>query len=147
MKKLFFLFVVLFGGILVASADDDVYAHDASVLPTTARSVIENSFKAKVSLVKIEKKRGRVKEYEVMLADSTEISFDSAGNWKNVEVSGGKPVPAAFIPQKVRDYVAKHHKGMKIVGIEKDRGGYDIELSDGTDIEFNKDGSFKRYDD
>lgn len=146
MKKLFFLFAVLIGGILAASADD-TYAHDSSALPPVARSVIENSFKSKVSLVKIEKTIGRVKEYEVILTDGTEISFDREGNWKNVEVSGGKSVPAVFIPQKVRDYVAKHHKGMKIVGIEKDRGGYDVELSNGIDIEFKKDGSFKRYDD
>lgn len=146
MKKLFLFFAVLLGCALTVSAGD-TYAHDASVLPMAARSTIDNTFKAKVSLVKIEKTLGRVTEYEVILTDGSEICFDRDGNWKSVETNKSKSVPSTFIPKTMREHLNRYHKGVNIVGIEKDRGGYEVELANGMDIKYNKDGSFKRYDD
>lgn len=125
----------------------DTYAHDASVLPQAARTVISNNFKADVSLVNIDKDFGRISEYEVILTDGTEISFDRNGNWENVEVNNVKSVPTSMVPKTIRDYVAKQHAGQRIVGIDKERNGYDIELSNGIDMKFDKAGRFQRYDD
>ena len=146
MKKLFLAFVLALGFGAVASPGD-TYAHDASVLPQSAQSTISANFKSKVSVVKIEKDFGRVSEYEVTLSDGCEISFDRHGNWKNVEVNAAKSVPAAIVPQGIKDYVSSKHAGQRIVGIEKERNGYDIELSNGVDIKFNKEAQFVRYDD
>ena len=145
MKKIAFLLLIIAGAVTAANAKD-VYAHDASVLPVAARTTISNNFKAKVSVVKIEKDFGRANEYEVTLSDGTEISFDRAGNWENVETNKNKSVPATMIPKNIRDYVAKNHSGTRIVGIEKDRNGYEVELSNGIDIKFTKTGEFKKYD-
>lgn len=145
MKKITFMLLIMIGVISAASAKD-TYAHDASVLPKAARTTISNNFKSEVSLVKIDKDFGRVSEYEVILTDGTEISFDRDGNWYNVETSAAKSVPAAFIPKGISNFVAKNHKGARIVGIDKERNGYDVELSNGIDIKFNKAGEFRRYD-
>lgn len=145
MKKIAFL-LLMFAGAVTAANAKDVYAHDASVLPEAARTTISNNFKAKVSVVKIEKDFGRANEYEVTLSDGTEISFDRAGNWENVETNKNKAVPATIIPKNIRDYVAKNHSGTRIVGIEKGRNGYEVELSNGIDIKFTKAGDFKKYD-
>lgn len=123
------------------------YSHDASVLPEAARTTIANNCKAKVSVVKIDKDFGRISEYEVILNDGTEISFDTKGNWKNVETNKEKSVPSAFVPEGVRKYVAANHKGQRVVGIEKEHKGYDVELSNGIDMKFSLDGQFLRYDD
>lgn len=138
------MMLIAFGA---ASCQADTYAHDDSVLPVAAKSVIKKNFKAGVSLVKIDKDFGMVSEYEVILTDGSEITFDSKGNWKDVETAANKAVPAGFIPKGVSDFVAKNHKGVKIVGIEKDRNGYEVQLANGIDIKFNKDGAFKKYDD
>ena len=82
-----------------------------------------------------------------MLTDGTEISFDRQGNWKEVETSAQKSVPSAFVPAAAQRYVKEQHKGQHIVGIERTRGGYDVELSNGIDIKFNDAGSFVKYDD
>ena len=125
----------------------DTYAHDASVLPKAAQTTLAKNFKAKVSLVKIDKDFGRISEYEVILMDGTEISFDRDGNWENVEVNNDKSVPSAFIPAAIANFVKQQQPGQRIVGIDKERRGYDVELSNGIDLKFDKQGNFLRYDD
>lgn len=146
LKKSFVALVAILGIIATACAGD-VYSHDDSALPKAAKTTIANNCKSKVSLVKIEKDFGSISEYEVVLQDGTEISFDSKGNWKKVEVNDTKGVPAVFIPNKIADFVKNAQNGQRIVGIEKDRKGYDVELANGVDMKFNTAGDFLRYDD
>lgn len=146
MKKFISALLIAFVATGIATARD-TYAHDASVLPTAAQTVLAQNFKAKVSVVKIEKDFGRVSEYEVILMDGTEVSFDAKGNWDNIEVNRDKKVPDSMVPAAIRDYVSKHQKGTRIIGIDKERRGYDIELSNGVEMKFDKAGNFLRYDD
>lgn len=145
MKKILLLLAALVMTLSVAARDE--ISHDPSVLPEAALSIIKNNFKAKVSFVKIDRDFGRVSDYEVILTDGSEIKFDREGNWKEVEGSAMSSVPSYFVLQPIRDYVAKNHKGAKIVGIDKERGGYEIALSNGIDIKFSEAGAFKKYDD
>lgn len=145
MKKLL-IAIMLLAGVSSAALARNEYAHDASVLPAAAQTVIKNNFKSTVSVVKIDKDFGRVSEYDVSLSDGSEISFDRQGNWKEVETNVNVAVPGAFIPQPVAAYIAKNHKGQKVVGIEKERSGYDVTLSNGIELKFNKNGGFVRYD-
>lgn len=146
MKKIFTLIMIL-TALALPSLARDRYAHDSAVLPQAAKSVLDKNFKSKVSVVKIDKDFGKISEYEVVMTDGTEVSFDSKGNWENVETSNTKSVPAYFIPEGVRKFVVKNQPGTKIVGIERERNGYDVSLSNGVDMKFNKQGEFVRYDD
>lgn len=144
MKKILLalMLAITFGGTSMA----DTYAHDDSVLPPAAKSVIKNNFKSAVSVVKIDKEFGRISEYDVVLNDGSEISFDSKGNWKDVEVNRSKSVPSAFVLQPIREYVKKNHPGQNIVGIEKGRNKIEVSLSNGIEIKFNEAGKFIKYD-
>lgn len=146
MKKLFISLIAIVGIAVCAQAKDS-YSHDAAVLPKAAQTTISQNFNSKVSVVKIDKDFGRISEYEVVLTDGTEITFDRNGNWDNIEVAGNKSVPSAFVPRTIRDYVDKNQSGMRIVGIDKERHGYDVELSNGIDMKFDTAGNFQRYDD
>ncbi len=146
MKKIILMLMAVLGLSATAMARD-TYAHDASVLPQSAQTMLSSNFKAKVSVVKIDKTLGRIDDYEVILTDGTEISFDRNGNWDNVETSNAKSVPAGLVPEIIRNYVSRNHSGVHIVGIDKEHHGYDVELSDGIDMKFDKDGRFLRYDD
>lgn len=145
MKKFALLLLIIVGAIGIAKAKDE-YAHDDTVLPAAAKSSIKKNFKSSVSVVKIDKDFGRISEYEVTLTDGSEITFDRNGNWKEVETNIGKQVPAAYIPAGVRDYVAKNQKGAHVVGIEKERNGYEVSLSNGIDMKFDRQGKFIRFD-
>lgn len=146
MKKLLLSMMAILGIAVMASAKD-TYVHDASALPQAARTTIANNFKAKVSVVKIDKDFGRISDYEVILTDGTEITFDRHGNWDNVEVNNSREVPAAFIPRGISDYVSRNQRGARIVGIDRERNGYDVELSNGVEMKFDKAGKFRGYDD
>lgn len=146
MKKLILALFVLLISAGVASARD-TYAHDASVLPKAAKAVVDKNFKSKVSVVKIDKDLGRVSEYEVVMTDGAEVTFDSKGNWKEVEVGVGASVPTGFVPKAIETYVTANHKGQHIVGIQKDRKKYEVELSNGIEMRFDLNGRFLRYDD
>ena len=129
------------------SARADEYAHDASVLPPAAQSILKKDFGSKVSVVKIDKTLGKVKEYEVVLMDGTEVSFDRAGNFKSVEVNRSQSVPKSVVNKNVARFVKDRHSGTNIVSYEVDRRGIEVELSNGIDIRFDKQGNFVRYED
>ncbi|MCM1152184.1 MAG: PepSY-like domain-containing protein [Muribaculum sp.] len=145
MKKILLLFALVIASLSACAGDK--YSHDASVLPTAAKTVLQKNFKARVNLVKIDKELGRVSEYEVILTDGSEITFDRNGNWKEVEVGRNKSVPSGFVLQPIQNYVKTNQKGARIVGIDKNRNGYEVELSNGVDIKFDNSGNFVRYDD
>ncbi len=146
MKRIALFAFVAILGFAVASARDS-YSRDVSVLPQAARTTIDTHFKSKVSVIKIDKTLGRIDDYEVVLTDGTEIKFDRGGNWKEIETSRTSSVPSAIVPAGVANFVKKNHNGQRIIGIERDRSGYDVELSNGLDLKFNKAGEFQRYDD
>lgn len=66
--------------------------------------------------------------------------------WKDVETSADKSVPNEFVLQPIRDYVKKTHSGTKIVGIERERNGFEVTLNNGIDMKFDKNGNFLKYD-
>lgn len=146
MKKLM-LVLALVAAVAVGAQAKDTYARDASVLPAAARTTLTKNFKAGVSLVKIDKTLSHVNDYEVILTDGTEVEFDAKGNWKSVEVGAKGTVPAGFVPQAIRTYVGKDQPKARIVGIERERKGYSVDLSNGIEMKFDQAGKFLRYDD
>ncbi|MDE6272160.1 MAG: PepSY-like domain-containing protein [Muribaculaceae bacterium] len=144
MKKLLLTLIlaVTFGGVAFA----DTYSHSDAVLPEAAKSVIKKNFKADVSVVKIDKNLGRVSEYEVILKDGSEVTFDSKGNWKDVEVAADKSVPSSFLLKPIQEYVKKNHPGQNIVGVEKEHNKIEVTLANGVEMKFDAAGKFLKYD-
>ena len=145
MKKLLITLMMIACAVGLVSAKDN-YAHDASVLPRPAQTMIKKNFKARVGVVKIDKDFGRVSEYELTLTNGSEIVFDRDGNWKDIETNIDSQVPQTFIPANTRSYIKANHKGQRVVGIEKERNGYEITLSNGIDLKVDQNGNFVKYD-
>ena len=144
MKKLMLILAVIIGA-FTASARNN-YSHNPADLPNSAQTILKNNFKAGVNHIKIEKDFGKIKEYDVVLTDGTEVSFDSHGNWKDIEVRQNASVPSSLVPKAITEYIKLNQKKVKITGIEKNRSGYEVELSNGVEIKFNSEGQFLRYD-
>ncbi|MBE6304542.1 MAG: hypothetical protein E7082_01280 [Bacteroidales bacterium] len=145
MKKIVLAIIVALG--IGQSADArDRYERTDESLPQAAKLTLQKHFKAKVALVKIEKTIGTIQEYEVILTDGTDISFDAKGNWDSVETPINKVVPSKLIPKPIVDYVTANYKKAGIVSIDKENYGYDVELSNGIEMKFDKAGNFKRFD-
>ena len=145
MKKLLLIIAVIMGVFSLQARD--TYSHDVKILPAAAQTTLKNNFKSDVSHIKIDKSWGKISEYDVVLTDGSEITFDSHGNWKDIEVRGNGSVPKAFIPSSISDYVKQNQRNANIIGIEKKKSGYDVELSNGVEMKFNAKGQFLKYDD
>ncbi len=85
-------------------------------------------------------------DYEVTLSDYTHIEFDSNAlgktpEWDEIDCRRStiyKVVPAALVPAEIADYVSRLHQTQSIVKITKDGRGWDIELGNGVEIEFDR---------
>ena len=85
-------------------------------------------------------------EYDIYLSDGTEIDFDANNQWDKVDCHT-KAVPAALIPQAIAAHVKSNYQNMAITKIDKDYGGYEIELANGLDLKFDNSGRFLGIDD
>lgn len=75
-----------------------------------------------------------------------EIDFDKNGNVLEIQSNSNESIPIAALPSEVASYLSKNYPEASLLGWEKNSKGQEIELTDGTEIEFDKDGNFIRFD-
>lgn len=113
-------------------------------LPEKARIFIGEYFGSRdVSAVK--KERYPI-EYEVVFADGAKAEFDADGDWMDINCRR-ESVPATIVPVQIREYVGDKYPGQNIVGVSRDRRGYDIELSNGYELGFDRKFRLVEFDD
>ena len=112
-------------------------AHDRIIpvtqLPAQAQTFIKTYFADKA--VAYAKQDGA--KYEVKFNDGAEVEFDRRGNWDNVDCKFSA-VPEAIVPEQIKNYVAANHPGALITKIDKERYGYEIELSNSLELKFDR---------
>lgn len=93
-------------------------------------------------------------DYDVTLSDYTQIGFDGTlfgkFEWEEVDCKHASiytAVPDALVPTEIRDYVNRIHGTQTIVKISKDSRGWEIELDNGLEIEFDKRFNVVDFDD
>ena len=124
----------------VAMADDTPIPVEN--LPATAKTFVQTNFPT-AKILYAEKDWN---SYECRLDDGTKVEFNRKGNWKKVDCHM-KAVPAAIIPEAIQQYVTTNFQGVIITKIDKERYGYDIELSNDIDLQFNYQGALIGMDD
>lgn len=144
--KLIALFAACALALGATACSSESISHDATQIPAKARNLISSNFTSAISLVETEKNLGSVHEYEVTLTDGTEITFNGGGEWESIDTPAGTPVPAGLVPTAIAEYVEQKHAGAFIIGIEKNKKGYEIELSNRVEIQFDAAGNFMNYD-
>ena len=118
-----------------------------SELPQKAQTFVKTHFsQSDVASVWKDTELLAVEDYTVVLNNGTEIEFYSNGDWKEVKARGTQ-IPAKIIPGSISQYVSQQFSGNNIKKISKKRYGYEVELTGGTDLEFDKNGKFLRIDD
>lgn len=137
MKKMMFLFVSLFVMNLAVFADNDKPIQ-VTEMPKEAQSFVKSHFaNQSVAVAKMETDF-LDKTYDVIFTNGDKVEFDKKGNWTKVDCEHTQ-VPQAVIPAAIQQYVSKNYPDAKVVKIEKtDRKGFDVDLSNGFDIEFDK---------
>jgi hypothetical protein len=115
-------------------------------LPAAAMAFIQENFPGEgVMFAKKDFDNGR-RQFEVHLNNGVQLEFDKKGNWAKVDCKFSA-VPANLIPAAIADYVKAHFADNKIVKIDKERHGYDVELSNDLELKFNRNGQLMDIDD
>ena len=141
MKQMKYLLMALM--CLISSS---VMADDTPIpveqLPEAAKTFVQTNFKGQ-KIVYAEKDWN---SFECRLADGTKIEFTKKGAWKKIDRKAAA-VPEAIVPAAIQEYVKANFEGCSVTKIDKERYGYDIELSNDVDLKFNFQGVLIGMDD
>ncbi|MCM1152180.1 MAG: PepSY-like domain-containing protein [Muribaculum sp.] len=85
-------------------------------------------------------------EYEVRFSTGLEITFTASGMWIDVEAPSGQSIPDSFILAPIKEYILANYPGASVHEISRDAYGYDVELTNGVDLQFDLAGQFIRID-
>lgn len=132
-KRLLLVLVTVMS--LTACGKDQIINYDQ--LPANAKNIIEKYFdRSQVAYVK-QDGIGSWIEYEVKFLNQDEVDFNANGDVRKVDMESGA-VPSDLIPQQICDFVTKNYASQTIVQYSVTYRGYEIELSSGLEIEFDK---------
>lgn len=85
-------------------------------------------------------------EYEIHLADGTQVNFDRSNEWDKVNCQMAA-VPTALIPAPIATYCTTNFPGVIITKIDKEHYGYEIELANDMELKFTEQGALISMDD
>ena len=119
-----------------AQADNDKPIN-LSDLPAAAQTLISQYFPdKKVALAKVESSVIE-KNYDVIFTDGTKLEFNRKGEWTEINCRKSQ-VPAGLVPTSIAQYVKSTYPGTQIIKIEHEHKEYEVKLSTGIEITFNK---------
>ena len=121
---------------IVANAGNDKPIN-VNELPAKAQTLLSKHFKGqKVMLATIES--GVVsRNYDVVLRNGTKLEFDKKGDLTEIDCKQGI-VPSQLIPQPIKNYLKENYRGEAVRKIEWNKKEYEVELTNGIDLTFNK---------
>lgn len=132
MKKLLLLCLAMLTLTFSIKADDDRVVTFAQ-LPAPAQAFHKQHFADKVPLtVTVD-----WDDYTIYYQTGEKVEFDKRGNWKSVDCRFAQ-VPDAIVPAQIKTQINAQFPGTFVVEIDQNRGGYDVKISNGLDLEFNR---------
>ena len=143
MKKIQFILTALLCLLVSNAALADDTPIPVEQLPAEAKTFVQTNFQGH-KIIYAEKDWN---SYECRLDDGTKIEFNKKGNWKKVDCNNMTAVPAGVVPITIQEYVKANFPGTLITKIDKERYGYEIELSNDIDLKFNYQGVLIGMDD
>ena len=81
-----------------------------------------------------------------VMSDGLKVEFNSKGEWKEISRKSA-PIDDRFVPQQIRKNVASRWPEARFRKIERYRQGYEVELSNGLELKYNKNFKLAEIDD
>ena len=146
MKKVSSLLLALVMVVALSSCEKEEVV-GIEEIPSVGQAFLDEHFGDQtVVSVKREKESSEGVEYEVRLDNGVTVKFDKGGNWEDVDAPVNGSLPTTFILTPIVDYVEAEYPNVWIKGIDKERQGFDVELTNGVDLVFDTEGNFVRID-
>ena len=110
-------------------------------LPASAQTFVSTYFsESDIAWIQWERD-GMHKEYEVKLNNGTDMEFGENGDLQKIDCKPNA-VPAGIVPQAIVNYVSTKFPNAFIIEYSIDRRKQEIELNNGLDLTFDKNGNF-----
>ena len=140
MKKILVTFFVMLMLAASANAAGRKKAIDPMSLPVPAQQLVQQHWPS----CAIDNAWIDGKDYEVLLSDGTVIQFTPKGDWKEMKCTDGLPV--TLVPVYITRYVVNRYPKILIIDVEKMKGGYEVTLANGLQIQFDLRGNVTHVD-
>lgn len=134
---------LILAGALVATlafAEDIEKKSSFQELPERAQSFINTYFEG-VKIKKVTKTIDEytfVEEFDVVLANKTQLEFDMVGSWNEIVVKSKKVnMPRFIYPNRVNETIDKQFFDKKIVKVSNDGMEYEFKFKDGSEVTIN----------
>lgn len=139
MKKLFVVLMSVFAMSAFVSCDRVV---SPDKLPNEAKQFIASNF-SNAEVLSVRKDGLR---YDAVLFDGTELEFKHNGQWVKVDC-GMSPLPVGVLPANTAKYLTARFPMNFATQIKYEHKRYEVELDNGLDLLFDKNGGFMGADD
>ncbi|MDX1426695.1 MAG: PepSY-like domain-containing protein [Salegentibacter mishustinae] len=121
---------------------------DTKNLPATAKDFIQQNFSSNTVEGVEENSKCQIwadDKYEVKLSNGIELDFDENGNI--IEIDSQKDaIPMSALPSAIATYLKENYPDSQVIGWEKEKKSQEVELLDGTELEFDGQGNFRKID-
>ena len=123
--------------------DNDERQIKFNELPSTAQNFVKKHFAFEQPSYVIKEVGLVSNEYEVVCESGLKLEFGNNGDWKEIMCHEGE-IPAVLIPKKIADYVARRYPTAVIKQLKRERYEWEVKLSGGLELTFDK--NFKLVD-
>lgn len=120
-------------GVACASPDRPISKEQ---LPAEAQQFLQEFFSDSEVMLVLEEGTAIRREYDVTLANGTHIEFSADG--RCIEVESREALPRGIIPPSIQTYVSKYYPTHEITRLERSRREWEVRLSNGVDITFDR---------
>lgn len=115
-------------------------------LPATAQQFIKINFEGTAVSYVMQDEEGLFgKEYDVIFTNGNKVEFDRKGAWKQIDFKTGT-IPSKMIPAQIRTVIEQKHPDLQVKEMERDSKGYEIKMTNGIELRFNKKFELVGYD-
>ena len=108
-----------------------------NALPAKAQTLLNNHFNGQKGMLATIESGVVSRSYDVVLQNGTKLELDKKGNLTEINCKQGI-VPALLIPQAIKNYLKDNYAGQSVKKIEMNKNEYEVELTNGLDLTFNK---------
>lgn len=138
MKKMFLALAFAAGTLFATAAPQNV---SLDKLPQNSQELLKSDFsKEAVKNIQMDRESSWDK-YTVHFTSGNMISFEGgSGDWSKIDMKVGA-VPSNLIPVKINSNVKNNYPGNTVKMIMKTNDGYQVKLSGGVTVMYDKDGN------
>lgn len=143
MKK---LFIIAFCTLSLSACADNSKVISFDLLPEAAKTLMQSYVDVQQVIVVTQDGRSAWADYDVLLSNQSQWSFDGKGNLESVRMMTG--VPENLVPAAIRATVTKMYPEAIIVkySVDKDDREQDVELNNRIELTFDLNGALKEVD-